>query len=358
MSMFSKGNSRLQVGWDSTSLQAMDFCPRFYQYTILENWATDSVDLVFGKIMATALEIYQKGRLAGLGRDEALMPALKRALADLWQTDLDRWETMWKCEGTLPYRNSKGNKALCPYSHKKAWFPGPAPDVCGECDSPIKEQKMFITKDRAKNRYGLIRALVWYVDEQPEELDEGLRPYQFPDGTDAVELSFKMPLPWKSPHGETYILAGHLDYIGVYGGEYFTVDNKTTKKTLSTKFWESYSPSTQFDTYDLAGWMLYPDLGLSGVLLDGIQVTVNGAAYGKHVYRKSDAHREEHLQSIRDTIEDAEKYAAQGRWPMRKRNCWTCPFKSVCSKHPAKRDHYLRANFTKRDEPWNPMDER
>lgn len=360
-SKFSEGNPTLQRAWDSSSLQDLMFCPRAYQYTQIEGWRGPSTDLEFGGYIASALEFYQKARLKGASRDEAQLQTLDFALTQTWLGDDRQWggsyEAVWACEGTTKYRNAKGNVAKCPYSHKGKYFPAPAPDVCGECGSGVKTLRLYQPDNQIKNRLTLIRALVWYIEDQPEELTDGLYPFTFPDGTPAVELSGRLPTPWTTPAGEPYILAFHLDYIGKFGEELFITDNKTTSHALNAAFWQGYSPSMQLDNYDLFGSLLFPDLPIRGVMLDAIQVSANSVRFGRHPFYKTESQREEQWKLIEWWIKQAERYAEEGFWPMNKRNCWQCMFKGVCSKPPEERAKWLAADFVKR-EPWNPLKER
>jgi hypothetical protein len=342
-----------QVAWDSSSLGAVMFCPRYYQYTILEGWSGDQTDLQFGGFAATGFELYQKARLEGLNKDDALLRVV-REMMRATQGWGGEWETMWHCEGLEKYKNKKGNPAKCPYAHAGMWFPGDKPDVCGECGSTTSQEKRYLPIHPSKNRIGLIRMLIWYIDDQPEEMADGLHPYIFPDGTKAVELSMRIPLPWTNAFGEQYILTGHLDYIGVFGEEMFPVDNKTTAHPLDAKFFGGYSPHYQMDTYDLMVTMQFPDLPLKGILIDAAQVLVGGAKFARHAIYKTDAQREEHWEQIKFWINLAEQFAIDKRWPMNKRNCWLCPFKNVCNKDPEERERYLNVGFTKRPV-WDPL---
>lgn len=357
LSHLSPSNPRLQTAWDSTSLGALMFCPRYYQYAHLEGWSGSTVDLEFGTYAASGFEQYQKLRIAGATKDAATLAVVRTTLTSTWKDGnpvLGRYENQWKCTGVTPYKNAKGNKAICPNAHKAVWFPYPHPMECGTCGSPVRLQRNYIPAHNAKNRQSLLRTLIWYIDSQPEDLDNGLRPYVFPDGTPAVELSFRVPLPWQSPYGDQYLLTGHNDYLGAFGEELWTVDNKTTTKGLSTKFWEGYSPHYQIDTYDLTAALAYPNLPIRGVMLDAAQVTTDGVRFGRHPFYKTEAQREEHLETIRFWIRQAEAFAEANSYPMNKRNCWLCPFKNVCNKDPEERERFLRADFTKR-EIWNPL---
>lgn len=383
-SPFSKLNPKLQIAWDSTSLSALMRCPRQYEYSILNGWrqTEDRVDLEFGGFFASSAETYKKGRLNGLSKEMATVEALRYVLSATWKDGKPwggRWEAMWHCTGTEPYKNAKGNKAKCPYSHKGVWLPGTAPDTCGECGSPTEVKTQWLSDNKAKDRHTLVRLVAWYCDDQPETVADGAYPYAFPNGQPAVELSFQMPLPWRAPGnlefvkweakdgndggslikklpGEPYILCGHLDSIMQFGEEKFISDNKTTKKALGQSYFAAFSPHIQMDVYDLAGSILYPSLGLRGVMIEGAQTLTEGARFGLGIQYRTDALRNELLGDLRYWLSQAEKFAEEDHWPMNRASCYLCPFKSVCSKDPQMRQQYLEANFVK--QPWNPLAER
>lgn len=369
---FSEKQPRLQLAWDPTSINNLMQCPRYYQLTNLEGWRGSAVDLEFGILCATAWEHYQKARIRGDSKDAATLEALRNVTERSWDYEKNkpwggRYANMWRCEGTEPYKNAKGNRAVCPYHHKKPgaagewmWFPEPAPETCGECGSAVIRDRHYIPANEKKNRTTVIRTVLWYCLEQPEALEDGLHPYVFPNGKPAVELPYRIPLPWRSDLGEQYILCGHLDYLGEFATELFVVDNKTTTKPLNQKLWDSYSPSTQFDTYDLVGTLLFPDLDIKGVMIDAAQVQTGGSQYMRHPYYKTEGQRQEHLETVHYWIEQAEMLAtkyADKDYPMNKRSCWICQFKGICDKDPKERGRWLRADFVK-GEPWNPLLER
>lgn len=212
--------------------------------------------------------------------------------------------------------------------------------------------------DKVKNRESLVRLVAWYCFEQPENLGEqGLSPFAFPDGTPAVELSFKLPLPFNTPDGQPYILAGHMDAIKTFGPiETFVTDNKTTKGFLGVTYWKQFAPNIQVDAYDLAGSLLFPDLGIKGVAIEAAQVSVGGAKFATQVFYRTEGQREETLDEIGRWIKQAEYYAKDDYWPMNKTNCKFCAFNGICSKDPAQRDRYLKADFVQKR--WNPLEER
>lgn len=366
-------------------------CPRKYQLGILEGWrqTTEKVNLEFGGYFAAAIEVYRKARLSGRTKEQGTIDALRFVIEASWLkassrdeadgtrilTDAHPWggryESLWRCTGTEPYKNAKGNKAKCPYSHKGVWLPGIAPCECGSCGSKTETQRQWISDDKNKDRYTLVRLVAWYCDEQAENISEGVFPYSFPNGTPAVELSFKMPLPWQVHSGykinpsdgvpvaqyhEQYLLCGHLDSIVSFGEEKFIDDNKTTTKALTANYFLQYSPNIQVDVYDLAGSMLYPSLAIKGVMIEGAQILQEGARFGIGIQYRTDALREELLQDIHYWLKQAERFAEDDYWPMNRASCYLCQFKQVCSKDPAMRQQYLEANFEKRH--WNPLEER
>lgn len=362
-SPYSPHNPNLQVVWDSSSLKDLMFCPRKYEYSMLKGYRSDEVNLVFGAHFASAVETYKKARLEGVSKDEAQLRAIARAVEDSWIEDEGggypwggQYEDQWRCCGTAPYKNAKGNKAKCPYSHKGRFFPAPIPDVCGSCGSNVEHVRRYEPDHPTKNRHSLVRLVAWYCEEQPDDLANGLAPYQFPNGQPAVELSVKLPLPLMSPYGDQYILAGHFDSVMQLGEEKFIADNKTTTQYIGQKYWQGFNPNIQVDNYDLMGVALFGDLNIRGVVIEAAQVTKEGAEFGQYIVHRNDKMREESLRTLEWWIRQAERFAEEGYWPKNTAMCWNCPFAGVCSKDPDKREGYLKANFAVRK--WNPLEER
>lgn len=361
--MFSAGNPRLQLAWDATSLNQLMWCPRSYQYTILEGYSGESNDLQFGILVHSAMDRFTKAVLSGTPREEALFDTVKWALLETWPEDKPSpwsgyYARFWHCTGDVPYKNEKGNRAKCPLAHKGVWQPvmGDLPVACPRCTGSVEAETQWVPVDPKKDRYALIRLIVWYTDEQTLNPSEGVVFYQFPDGTPAVELPFRIPLPYKTKDGESYVLAGYLDAIKTFGSEAFVADYKTTKKPLGSRFFDGFSPSGQMDTYDLAGTVLYPDLNLQGVMIEGLSLVTNGARFGRGLLYRNDEYREEWLKEIGHWLQMAEKFATDDYWPMQRSNCWMCPFNGVCSTAPSQRKRVLDAEFERRY--WNPLDER
>lgn len=381
LSPYSSVIPNLQTAWDSTSFRSLMQCPQQYKYGIVDGWRLPEgrVDLEFGGYFASAAERYKKARLRGLDKLAATVEAVRYVIEATWLPGEagsagapwgGRYETFWHCTGTEPYKNAKGNKAKCPFSHKGVWFPEPAPDVCGECGSMVATERQWVSNNKAKDRYTLVRLVAAYCDAQPETAEEGAYPYAFPSGLPAVELSFQMPLPWRTPvfdrsnpgvetrleGGEPYILCGHLDSIMQFGTEYFGADNKTTKNALNANYFAGFSPDIQVDIYDLAGSTLYSELNLRGFMIEGAQTTQSAAKFAVGLQYRSDGQREELLADLRYWLTQAEKFAIEGHWPRNRASCKMCQFKMVCSKEPQMREQYLEANYVR--QPWNPLAER
>jgi hypothetical protein len=379
---FSKTVENLQIVWDATSIRQLQFCPRSYQLGILQGWRGSVVDLEFGIYFANGAEEYAKSRLAGNNKDRATRMALKRVVEDTWLQDSKGqddgsipllsgvhrsggkpwggyYANEWHCLGTTKYKNAKGNRAKCPFAHAGKWFPGDGPHTCGECGSCTLTERHYIPNDDRKNRESLVTAIAYYCFEQPDNpFEGGLYPIAFPDGTPAVELSFKLPLPYKAPDGQTYVLSGHMDGIKAFTKtESFVSDNKTTVSFLGPNYWKQYSPNTQVDIYDLVGSMLYPDLGIRGVAIEAVQLKANSTAtFATHPFYRTEGQREETLKEIGWWLRQAEVYVENDYWPMNKTNCKMCSFNGICSKDPAQRERYLKADFTKQR--WDPSIER
>ena len=156
-----------------------------------------------------------------------------------------------------------------------------------------------------------------------------------------------------SPYGDTYLLCGHFDYLGVFGEEGGVVDNKTTKNMLGGSYFSGFSPHVQMDTYDMVAPILFPDLDFSWCCIDAIQIMTDTIRTGRHFFRKTQGQRVEHYEMLMEVIDRAEKYSAADKWPMDKSSCTMCEFKGVCSAPIEDRPAILAQDF--KTDFWNPM---
>jgi hypothetical protein len=378
--MFSEQNPALQLVWDKTSLSTLMFCPQRYKLEILEGWrATGQVDLDFGALFADSIAVFLRMISEGASRLEAQTGAVKYAvensgdwhetsMADnnvpvyTWEAWGGHYAEQWRCTGTAKYKNEKGNAAKCPISHKGHWEEGPRPEKCGQCGSPTEGETRYIPNDAYKNRHSLIRLIVWYTEEHamPGET-YGLVPLILEDGTPAVEVSFKTPIGVKAYTGEAYTLSGHIDALKSHGPtgdvhENFIAENKTTRKTLGEQFFGGYDPSLDVDVYTLAGDLIFPGLDLDGVVIEGAQIMVDGAAFGYSFARRDEGQREEFFKELQYWLKTAEQHAKEDYWPMRRTQCWLCPFKQVCRMPERNRQMILESNFIRKA--WDTTHER
>lgn len=161
-----------QLAWDATSLTALKTCPRYYQYNILLGYVTraENIHLRWGKEYNDALVHYHKFRAMGHGHEDAMLGAVRYALTATWDVDLGR---PWTSDLTH------------------------------------------------KTRETLIRSIIWYLTQFEED---SLRTDTLPDGTAAVELSFRINLEEVSElTSEGYMLCGYLDRkVEFNGGEWIT----------------------------------------------------------------------------------------------------------------------------------------
>lgn len=363
--MFSPSNPKLQTTWDSTSLGALQFCPRFYQYNILEGYKNESFDLDFGIFVHLGKEVYNKALLAGDDWEVAQLKAVKAVFEATLpkEGETDAWGGVyveqWRCKGEKPYKNKKGNRAKCPFSHAGKWHDAPGPTICGECGSDTETENRFLSFHKTKHRYNLVRLIAWYA----EDVKAGpWKPALIP-GTDkpAVEMHFVLPLKRSPAHlqalnsyGDPLFLAGYIDTVKEFHGDYYWTDTKTTTKSMGKMWGEQFDSNLQMSLYGWAAPQLFAGMDLRGGLIEGSQVTTYGVSFGEHFIPGSSS--TEFLHDTLYWLGEAEKFAKDNYWPKNRRNCYMCPFKQVCASDPEDREWVLKGNFQVRF--WDPTKER
>jgi ATP-dependent exoDNAse (exonuclease V) beta subunit len=177
---FSKEIPDLQLFWDSTSLGTYKECPRKYELTIKSGWVPreTNVHLTFGLHYHAALETYDHEKAKGSNHDRALSAAVRRALTDTWD-----------------------------FERNKPWN----------------------SDDKYKNRYTLVRTIIWYLEHFKEDVAQTII---LANGKPAVELSFQFDLGIKAPTNEPYVLCGHLDRLALVNDEPYIIDRKTSKHSV------------------------------------------------------------------------------------------------------------------------------
>lgn len=265
------------------------------------------------------------------------------------------FQEMWRCTGATKYKNKKGNAAKCPWSHKGKWFNGvPGPVTCGECGSPTETVNRFVPIHKTKHRENLLRLIAWHADDVK---DGPWKPVFVPE-TDkpAIEMHFQLPFGYANSNGEGWYLAGYIDAVKEFQGDYYWTDTKTSVHTLGARWGEQFNSNLQMQVYSWAAPQLFPNVDLRGGLIEGAQVTTYGVAFGEHFIPDSPTQRAEFIQDTRYWLSTAEKFAKDNYWPRNTKNCFLCPFKRVCSADAEDREFILKGNFPVKF--WNPTVER
>jgi hypothetical protein len=305
-SSFSRLSPLLQFAWDSTSLSALKYCPRYYQYSIIEGYTTrsENIHLKFGIEFHAAIELYDRNRATGVSHETALLRSVRQAFINTWDFEL-----------------------------KRPWT----------------------SDDPSKNRGTLIRAIVWYLTQFEHDTMETII---FADGSPAVEKSFRLDLgfgPEILDCEDNYILCGHIDKLVTYDDRVWVMDYKTTKTALSEDYFAKFSPDCQVSTYSIGGRVIYHK-PIEGLLINGIQVGASFARVQRMPISRTASQLEEWLYDLRYWLHEAERFASDGYWPQNDKSCGMyggCAYRKVCGASPEVRPQLLRGLYVKRV--WDPL---
>ena len=314
--------TNIQYAVDSTTLGLMKTCPRLYQYTIIEGWTSrdESIHLRFGIEYHTALQDYAIARAKGTAHEAAIHSTIRSLHSRVFD---------WN-----PDRNSRAGKY--------------------------------------KNRESIASLVIDYLDHFA---DDPAETFILDNGEPAVELSFRFALDWgptdqhgtwrhkEDGVGQPYLLCGHLDRVVNFSDALYVMDRKTSISTLSSYYFNQWSPNNQMTLYTLAGKIMLHS-PIKGVIIDAAQVLLEkpNAFQRGFTYRTEDQ-LTEWLQDLRFWLHQAETYATADYWPMNEMSCSNyggCKFREVCSKSPQVREQYLKAEFDKLEPGarWNPLKQR
>ncbi len=301
---FSQIVPKLQLAWDSTSLNSLKRCPRYYQYNIVEGYVSrlENVHLRFGSEYNNALVIYDKARAAGAEHDDAVLAAIRYALTATWDETLGR-----------PWAS----------------------------DLPVK------------TRETLIRSIVWYFDKFA---DDPFVTQRLGDDVAAVEVPFRFYIDEDATlTGEPYLLCGYLDKLVNWSGSGWIVDKKTTKSPLDEKYFNEYTPNTQVSQYSFAGHVIGGE-HIKGVIIDAVQLGVTFSRFQRSQITRTPSQLEEWLKDSLTFIRQNEQYVKANYWPQNDAVCGLyggCPYRAICSKSPDVRQPHLNALYAKRK--WDPL---
>lgn len=291
MTPFSEG-TQYQIFWDSTSLGTFKECPRKYYYMMIAGLRPKGIShhLSFGLWFGEALEHYYHHINSGnLIHDEAVAEVILEAL-------------------------------------RKSWG--------------------WVTNDSYKNRYTLIRSIIWYLEEYRNDKCETLI---LANGRPAVELSFKFPI------SSEVTLCGHLDRVVRFNDEILIQDHKTTKTTAGSAYFEQFNPDTQMSLYSIAGEIVCSSR-VRGVMLNVATVQVGATQFSRGITYRTEAQNTEWLRDAIFWIEDQWRAADRNYWPMNDKSCHKfggCPYRPICSRDPSVRDMFLASDYEYN--PWNPV---
>ena len=273
-----------QVVFSKSSLDALQKCKRYYFYTMLQGWKArhQSVDLVFGGLLASAVELYYTRREVE-DSHEALITVVHEVL---------------KASYGLP---------------------------------------VFQT-ERLKTRRALIAALVQYFDTYAE-IDE---PH-----------IHKLEAPIVLPITDDITFVTRLDIVKNMEDEYQVLDQKTTKSSLSTAYFDNYTPDNQMSLQIYAG-RTYFSKPVRNVIVDAVSIQKTQITFLRGVVSRTTKQLEDWASGIVQEIYDVWRRDPkdESAWPQNPTACGYfrgCEFRDVCSQDPALRPAYLKKGFA-RDE--------
>lgn len=290
-------DTHYQFAWNSSALGALKTCARYYQYRYIIGWQPrgSGLHIRFGSLYHAALEQYDRLCLSGANSDDALATVVHDLLHATWDNRLD--------DGT-----------------------GGAP---------------WDTGDTKKNRETLVRSVIWYVEHYNPDPAKTL---VLTDGTPALELEFKVELPFDTITGEPYLYTGHIDRMVEYGEDKFVTDRKTTGSTISSYYFDKFNPDNQMSGYIFAARIMF-DVPVAGVIIDAAQIAVGFTTFQRGITARSEGQLQEWLVDCQTYFEAANRYADAEYYPMNDKACHMCEFRRVCQADPAMRDNFLRTDF-------------
>jgi PD-(D/E)XK nuclease superfamily len=303
-------STNIQFAWNSTCLDLLKRCPRLYQLTVVEGWASrdESIHLRFGIEYHAALQSYAISRAKGIRHEDAIhdtIRALHNRVHD-WVVD----------------RSTRTGKY--------------------------------------KNRESIVSLVIDYLDHF---VDDPAETYILGNGEPAVELSFRLEMDWgpkagydhpinKSDADVPYLLCGHLDRVVNFADNLYVMDHKTSMTTLGQYYFNQWSPSNQMTLYTYAGNVVLHS-PVKGVIVSAAQIKLEdpNAFQRGFTYRTPDQ-LAEWMDDLRFWLGQAEAFATANYWPQNDTSCSMfggCKFREVCSRSPQVRETYLAASFDKID---------
>lgn len=310
--LFSEVVPNLQIAWDHTSLSYLKTCARKYKLAIVDGWQPKltAAPLAFGLLMHNVLEVYDKlcHEFPDGDRDGIMRSVVKYAM-----------------------------------------------NVTCLRDEAGKVIAFFQTSDSKRSRYNFVRAVVWYIDKFH---GEGMKTATLPNGKPAIELSFRVELPFTSPDGTPFLYCGHIDKVGTIGGNLYVVERKHTTTTLGSYYFDRFSPNNQISGYTF-GASVVLDRPVHGTIVDAMQIAEGFSRFLRAPIARSPEVLSEWLQGLGEWTKVAQLYAERNVWPMNEESCHLyggCQFRDICKMPAGARERFLETNFQKKL--WDPLSSR
>ena len=296
-----------QTAWDSTSMSWLQTCPRKYQYSKIFGLRSKefAFPLQFGILFHSATETFHKV----FAETEDFQASLRAAVR---------------------FCLDKGR-------------------VLDENQNPMKPQN-------ERTRFTLTRAVIWYFDQYENDPAKVVR---LSNGKAAVELSFRVPLPFKSNSSNELLWCGHIDELKLFHEEFYVSDKKTTKGSLSGDYFSGYGIDNQITGYLYGASVALPEAPTRSAIIDGVEVKVGFNRFMRGFSHRTAFQIEEWLETIEYWILEAERYAERGYWPMNRTACNNyggCAFRRVCGRDESVREIIIEDEYEVH--PWNPLQTR
>lgn len=304
-----------QHTWDSSSLGTYLRCPRryFYQNVCGFSPLSQSVDLVFGTLVHKAMEVYHLVKLSE-GHKPAQNKGILAILQEAWNSTTGYWK-----------------------SHSKN-----------------------------KNLWNALRAFIYHTEAFGLEPD--CHTAVIGEKLLAIELPFQFDLEVEVG-GFVATYCGHMDRVVDTHAGRWVVDYKTTTKTLSSSYFETYQPSTQLPGYATAAKIVFQQ-PIQGVIIDAFQIGVDFVRCARGHILVGEEAADEWLHNASSWIRSAMTTAGlceaspditigsalesiSPHYPMNTESCFICPFKEVCRSTPSVRRHILESSFQLKL--WDPL---
>lgn len=205
-----------------------------------------------------------------------------------------------------------------------------------------------------KNIDRVVQALEFYFQRWPIDTDP-IRPYFWAEDKPAVEFTFAIPLPILHPTtGEPIIYAGRTDMIGIYNGQIFGVDEKTTSQ-LGPTWGTKWNLRSQFTGYCWAARQ--HNLPVAGWIVRGISFLKTTFGAAESIQFRPDWAVERWYEQLLVDIEQMIKCWRENRWSHNLADACEsyggCTFQRLCESEDPESWITGSGEFSTRD--WNPL---